>query len=238
MVWVGLGWFSPRSNNIVPLKLKRTAIVKELLPKLDELDRSRLLSRFKVEYTDFKGQDDGGLTADLFTEFFIRICEPGSAASSGAVLSTLSSTPTAALEKPNTKDGGGGSGSGSGSGAAAKDGAAGSGGSGGSSAASAGSSSGSGSGPGLFVGVALEDAPKSGVTYLPNPEITGPNSTNHYRGIGKLLCKSLIDGRPLPTRFAPSLFKFLLNLKPNLKDLESYDRTTANSFKKILVCCC
>ncbi len=40
--------------------------------------------------------------------------------------------------------------------------------------------------------------------------------------LGKIFLKAVIDGRPLPDTFSPSLFKFLLGIPPNLQDLESY----------------
>lgn len=63
-----------------------------------------------------------------------------------------------------------------------------------------------------------------------------------------------VDGRPLPDAFAPSFFKFLLGIPPNLQDLEAYhfinnvllllllfwwskryDAELALSFRKVLV---
>ncbi|KYQ89671.1 putative protein serine/threonine kinase [Tieghemostelium lacteum] len=56
-----------------------------------------------------------------------------------------------------------------------------------------------------------------------------------YRTLGRIFLKSVIDGRVIPDVFPPSFFKFLLDIKPNLQDLEVYDPPLAMSFKKVLV---
>ena len=43
-----------------------------------------------------------------------------------------------------------------------------------------------------------------------------------FQTIGKIFLKMVVDGRPLPDAFAPSFFKFLLGIPPNLQDLEAY----------------
>ena len=70
-----------------------------------------------------------------------------------------------------------------------------------------------------------------------------------------MFLKMVVDGRPLPDAFAPSFFKFLLGIPPNLQDLEAYltlppflsfcilyffeifryDTVLALSFRKLLV---
>lgn len=47
--------------------------------------------------------------------------------------------------------------------------------------------------------------------------------------------KSIIDGRPIPARFAPSFFKYLLGIEPSLRDMELYDRTLATSLQAVLL---
>eukprot|EP00026_Physarum_polycephalum_P000610 Phypoly_transcript_00611.p1 GENE.Phypoly_transcript_00611~~Phypoly_transcript_00611.p1 ORF type:complete len:1420 (+),score=266.83 Phypoly_transcript_00611:78-4337(+) len=56
-----------------------------------------------------------------------------------------------------------------------------------------------------------------------------------FQTIGKIFLKMVVDGRPLPDAFAPSFFKFLLGIPPNLQDLEAYDAPLALSFRKLLV---
>jgi hypothetical protein len=38
-----------------------------------------------------------------------------------------------------------------------------------------------------------------------------------------ITCCSIFDGQPVPARFSPYLFKFLLDLQPNLHDFEAFD---------------
>eukprot|EP00959_Pyramimonas_sp_CCMP1952_P448302 9387170-Pyramimonas_sp.AAC.1 len=53
--------------------------------------------------------------------------------------------------------------------------------------------------------------------------------------IGRVLVKSIVDRRPIPARFAPSFFKFLLGAQPALRDLELYDRTLATMLQELLL---
>ena len=53
--------------------------------------------------------------------------------------------------------------------------------------------------------------------------------------IGRVLVKSIVDRRPIPARFAPSFFKFLLGAAPALRDLELYDRTLATMLQELLL---
>jgi len=48
---------------------------------------------------------------------------------------------------------------------------------------------------------------------------------------GRLMGKSVIDRSPIPARFAPSLFKFLLGTEPSLHDLELFDSDLALSLR-------
>ncbi|EGC34029.1 hypothetical protein DICPUDRAFT_153832 [Dictyostelium purpureum] len=56
-----------------------------------------------------------------------------------------------------------------------------------------------------------------------------------FKVLGRVFLKAVIDGKPIPDVFPPSFFKYLLNIKPNLQDLEVYDPQLALSFKKVLV---
>ncbi|GAM25816.1 hypothetical protein SAMD00019534_089910 [Acytostelium subglobosum LB1] len=56
-----------------------------------------------------------------------------------------------------------------------------------------------------------------------------------YKTLGKVFLKAVIDGKPIPDAFPPSFFKYLLNIDPNLQDLEAYDPQLGQSFKKVLL---
>ncbi|KAK3281611.1 hypothetical protein CYMTET_10606 [Cymbomonas tetramitiformis] len=56
-----------------------------------------------------------------------------------------------------------------------------------------------------------------------------------FRMIGRILVKSIIDRRPIPMRLAPSVFKYLLGIRPTLRDLELYDRTLATTLREVLL---
>jgi len=47
--------------------------------------------------------------------------------------------------------------------------------------------------------------------------------------------KSIIDKSPIPAQMAPSLFKFLLCVAPNLHDLELFDDTLALNLRSLLL---
>lgn len=151
-----------RPGEPLQFKFRRDMIVEGVVGRITSLSKPELFRKIKVEYTDFKGQDNGGLVTDLFTEFFLRIVD----------------------SKSN-----------------------------------------------MFQCASADDAPASGPTYLPSPDCKDATT---FRAIGRMLLKTLIDARTLPCRFAPSLFKFILGLKPNLRDLEMFDRTEAHSLRNIL----
>jgi hypothetical protein len=48
-----------------------------------------------------------------------------------------------------------------------------------------------------------------------------------FRNFGKFLMKCIIDGKPIPPLFAPSLFKYLVGKKPDMNDLEAFDPNLA-----------
>jgi len=122
-----------------------------------------LLKPVKTQYTVHdRGIDQGGLTADLFCEFFIKVVD----------------------EKL-----------------------------------------------GLFECASEEDAPTSGLTYLP---IASNPNLSFYRAVGRFLCKAMIDMRTVPARFALSVYKYILGETPTIQDLDIYDRTKAMSLRSLL----
>jgi len=61
---------------------------------------------------------------------------------------------------------------------------------------------------------------------------TFPHITEAF---GKILIKTIYDGRVVPLRFPPSMYKFLLgNGHYTLSDLETYDSYSATSLRNIL----
>ena len=54
-------------------------------------------------------------------------------------------------------------------------------------------------------------------------ELSLTEVTRAMEGIGRVIVKSLYDGQPIPPPFAPSLYKWLLGIPPNLHDLEAFD---------------
>jgi len=66
-----------------------------------------------------------------------------------------------------------------------------------------------------------------------------PSPTNThlaaFEAFGKILIKAIYDGRSVPLRFPPSMYKFLLgNGHYTLSDLEAYDSASAMSLRNIL----
>lgn len=86
--------------------------------------------------------------------------------------------------------------------------------------------------PDLLESVDADDAPISGFTCLPKRDAADLDA---LRAVGRVLLKSVLDRRPVPSTFAPSLFKHLLGLEPNLRDLELFNRTLALTLRGLLV---
>lgn len=57
---------------------------------------------------------------------------------------------------------------------------------------------------------------------LPDPACSNYRA---FETIGRLLLKCLIDQRALHVRFAPSLFKYLLDIEPTLADLRLFSNS-------------
>ncbi|KAA0157438.1 hypothetical protein FNF29_00014 [Cafeteria roenbergensis] len=55
-----------------------------------------------------------------------------------------------------------------------------------------------------------------------------------YEGVGRLLARAVADRRPVPARFAPSLWKYLLGLPVVLADLRAFDPRQAASLERLL----
>lgn len=53
-------------------------------------------------------------------------------------------------------------------------------------------------------------------------------------GVGRLLVKAIFDGQPVPAPFAPSLYKYLLGMDPNLHDLAAFDPTLSEQLRMLL----
>lgn len=56
-----------------------------------------------------------------------------------------------------------------------------------------------------------------------------------FEMVGRMLLKCLIDKRPVRSRFAPSLFKFLLDIEPDLEDLRLFSQSHYNSGAKFVL---
>eukprot|EP00455_Lapot_gusevi_P020449 TRINITY_DN2169_c0_g1_i4.p1 TRINITY_DN2169_c0_g1~~TRINITY_DN2169_c0_g1_i4.p1 ORF type:complete len:706 (-),score=272.05 TRINITY_DN2169_c0_g1_i4:104-2221(-) len=82
----------------------------------------------------------------------------------------------------------------------------------------------------LFESVSEDDAPINGLTYLPKADAPAAD----LRATGAFLCKALIDGRAVPAKFAPSVFKYFTEQRVTMEDLERYDRSKASSLRRVL----
>jgi hypothetical protein len=170
-----------------------------------EMEGDTIFFPINVRFIGEPGVDAGGLTSDLYTDFFNRLLT-GSEIEPAGPMSPLGGGAVRRL--PSAEE------------AAAR-----------ALAEESGSLDASGF-EALFEAPAPEDTPLSGVAYLPSSK----NMDLHtYRMIGRILVKSIIDGRPIPARFAPSFFKYLLGIEPSLRDMELYDRTLATSLQAVLL---
>jgi hypothetical protein len=159
------------ASAVVEIVCARANVVRGITRVLERTPLRQLVtSPLRVQYTDMQlALDAGGLTADLYTEFFLSILRPEEG---------LFECP----EDPS-------------------------------------------------------DAPASGSTYLPRGDVSS-SLLPVFNAIGAMVCKALLEGRPVPCRFAPSVFAFLLagvNAPVGLRHLEQYDRTKAMNLRRLLV---
>ena len=66
------------------------------------------------------------------------------------------------------------------------------------------------------------------------PQQTRTELLSMLEGVGRLLVKAIFDGQPVPAPFAPSLYKFLLGVQPNLHDLAAYDPQLSEQIRVLL----
>ncbi len=52
-----------------------------------------------------------------------------------------------------------------------------------------------------------------------------------FRGIGRAIVKALYEGRRVGSRLCPSVFKYITNSSPNMRDLQMFDPQTAKSLQ-------
>ena len=57
----------------VPLSVDRSMLVPSVLEQFGRLDAGQLLQPLEVCFIDEVGVDDGGLTSDLYTQFFAQV---------------------------------------------------------------------------------------------------------------------------------------------------------------------
>ncbi|KAJ5078785.1 leucine rich repeat kinase 2 [Anaeramoeba ignava] len=69
---------------------------------------------------------------------------------------------------------------------------------------------------------------------IANPSESAISRQEKFMAFGRLMVKSMIDGRTGPIYMAPSFFKYLLNISPTLSDLGAYDPKIALSLHNIL----
>ena len=73
----------------------------------------------------------------------------------------------------------------------------------------------------------------AGASDAPAGALAPDDAVRLLEGVGRVLVKSVYDRQPVPAPFAPSLFKFLLGVRPNLHDLEV--RSSFRLFAPILL---
>lgn len=156
---------APNKRNFVRLKVKRDEIVDSVVMAFASLSAEEMLKPLKVQFDGEQGVDAGGLTSDMYTEFFGKVFEP--------------TYPL--FECPVQADGVG-----------------------------------------------------TGQAYLPRESATSEKSLFSLQVLGRVMAKALLDARTILLPFPSSLYKYLLGIPVNLRDLEAYDRTAASNLHKVL----
>lgn len=71
-----------------------------------------------------------------------------------------------------------------------------------------------------------------GAAYLPAEDEKGI-PVHLFELLGKILLKSIVENRPLPLKLSSAILKYFCNVPVSILDLEEYDRTLADSFKRL-----
>lgn len=66
---------------------------------------------------------------------------------------------------------------------------------------------------------------------LPMKGATSEQSLRCFRAFGRVLVKCLYEGKRTGSRLCPSIFKFITDSSPNMRDLQMYDAQTAKSLQ-------
>jgi len=69
--------------------------------------------------------------------------------------------------------------------------------------------------------------------FLPTTKETNETLEN-LKAFGRILVKTLYEGRRIGNRLCPSVFKFITSTNPNMRDLQIYDPQTAKSLQWVL----
>lgn len=77
---------------------------------------------------------------------------------------------------------------------------------------------------------------KNSKTYNINHNANQPRKIQHFRALGRLLGKSLMEGKFTPMHFTKSIYKHLLGWPITFNDLEDVDYETYESLKELLIC--
>eukprot|EP00750_Incisomonas_marina_P009279 INCI15882.1.p1 GENE.INCI15882.1~~INCI15882.1.p1 ORF type:complete len:987 (+),score=138.56 INCI15882.1:207-3167(+) len=157
------------------LRVSRATLVDDVVQGILAVPRANLLCKFSVRFEGEAGIDAGGLTAEMYSSFFLALLSPESLL----------------FESSGSEDG----------------------------------SSQSGDNKALYLPKQLgNDLPASMQDQL----------LSMLEGVGRLLVKAIFDGQPVPAPFAPSLYKYLLGVTPNLHDLAAYDPSLADQLRMLL----
>lgn len=140
----------------VSLRVRRSFLVETAALAIVRLPKAHLRRKLSVQFEGEAGVDAGGLTSELYEQFFVALFDESCSLFEGQ---------REDVANP------------------------------------------------LF----LPRGPPEGSSRLPD------ETARTYEGVGRMLAKVLFDGRSVPARFAPSLYKYMLDLPPNLHDLDTFD---------------
>lgn len=71
-------------------------------------------------------------------------------------------------------------------------------------------------------------------TVLPRDDDASPATLKQLVAFGRAMVKALYEGRRLGSRLSPSVFKFLTDTSPDMRDLQMFDPQTARSLQWML----
>ena len=222
------------------MSVLRTKMVESVTSVFTELDENAIIGPLFVVFQGESGLDDGGLTAEMFTTYFVQAISKHkllvtAKTADHAAQDSDEGPPDVLVPTANAAAAVGGT-----AGGPSADGGVAVSADGGPGNASTGANATS---PAVAAAVSSSSAAVVPGTARPLPAIDYGSqylltASDHYPtslfvALGRVLLKSIIEGRPAPVSLNASVVKFLLGIPPSIDDLEEFDRNLVRQLSRM-----